>query len=175
MQDSKRDQKGDISSETAWQNKKRKRDLYASNAAMHTTSEQAQDVGDRGHEQKKAAAVPEAGDDLVCMEVDEPAPASQGCAKTPHAEQQQRPESPKTSTPAEKAELLARLQAEAVSLKQHVSDMKPLAPLTTDNSEEVLCRSQASDLQHLWQIPANNSSIDFMVISQGTPIPCSPE
>jgi hypothetical protein len=156
LQDSKHDQKRDISSETAWQNKKRKRDLYASNAAMHTTSEQAQDVGDRGHEQKKAAAVPEAGDNLVCMEVDEPAPASQGCAETPHAEQQQhqqqqQQESPKTSTPAEKAELLARLQAEAVSLKQHVSGMKPLAPLTTDNSEELLCRSQASDLLHLWQ------------------------
>ena len=153
LQDSKHDQKGNNSSETSWQNKKRKRDFYASNAAMPTTSEQAQDVVDRGHEQKKAAAVPEAGDDLVCMEVDEPASASQGCAKTPHAEQQQQQQQglPQTSTPAEKAELLARLQAEAVSLKQHVSGMKPLAPLTTDNSEELLCRSQASDLLHLWQ------------------------
>ena len=154
LQEPKHDQKGDISSETAWQNKKRKRDLHDSNAAMHTTSKQAQDTGDRGHEQKKAAAAPEAGDDVVCMEVDEPAPASQGCAKTPHAEQQlqqQQQELLKASTPAEKAELFARLQAEAASLKQHVSDMKPLAPLTTDNSEEVLCRSQASDSLHLWQ------------------------
>ncbi len=55
------------------------------------------------------------------------------------AQQQQEP---RAETPEERAALLAKLTAEAASLKQHVLGMQPIAPLTADNSEPSLSRSQ---------------------------------
>lgn len=67
--------------------------------------------------------------------------APEKTCKVAPAEQQ--PEQ-RAGTPEEKAALLAELTAEAASLKQHVLGMQSLVPLTPDNSEPSLSRSQAS-------------------------------
>ena len=69
-----------------------------------------------------------------------PDPPEKPCKATPAQQQQQQ----QAETPEERAALLAQLTAEAASLKQHVLGMQPLAPLTADNSEPSLSRSQVS-------------------------------
>ena len=80
------------------------------------------------------------------------------------AEQQQEQ---RAGTPEERAALLAKLAAEAALLKQHVLGMQPLVPLTAENSEPSMSRSQANFtislclyplLKHFWDkmTSANN-------------------
>ena len=59
------------------------------------------------------------------------------------AEQQQEE---RAGTPEERATLLAKLETEAGLLQNHVLGMQPLVPLTADDSEPSMSRSQASSV-----------------------------
>ena len=151
MQEPEHDPAGAENSSPAGQTKKRKRNSNDDTSVIDLSQEAA-------HKQPNAAAlqcdinsIPDAKQQPDCMTGDSPKKIHSGIP----AEQEQ-----KAGTPEEKAALLAKLSAEAASLKQHVLGIQSLAPLTADNSEPSLSRSQASLkalqqlyplLHHIWR------------------------
>ena len=128
----------DISA-SPWHTKKRKREAQDSALVIDLSQEPAEDLPDAAPLQNRAlkALRNEEKEGPDCIELDPQEQLNKGAV----ANQQQEL---KAGTAEEKAALLAKLKAEGKFLKQHVLDMQPLAPLTAENSEPTLSRTQAS-------------------------------
>lgn len=134
------------SSSPAEQTRKRKRQAQDGSTVIDLSQEPAEGQPHTAALPSKRDKLPDAKQESACMRPD---PPKKPCEATPAQQQTEH----RAETPEERAALLAKLTAEAASLKQHVLGMQPLAPLTAENSEPSLSRSQVGFTMLLHSLP----------------------